>query len=209
MTQLSAQARQRADLVTLRPVTAWIDQRLAHEGRAVVVLDGQCGAGKTTLAQTLAKRYQTAPIHMDDFFLPQDMRTPDRLQQPGGNLHRERFAQEVLEGLAQGGDVHYRRYDCQTGQYLPRTHARTPLCIIEGSYSHHPAFGEAYRALGALRVFVMTDEAEQRRRLALRDPAKLERFQSLWIPLEKTYFEAYDIQGAADVRLINRPWQDA
>ena len=31
-------------------------------------------------------------------------------------------------------------------------------------------------------------------------------FETRWIPLEKTYFEAYDIQGTADLVLESIPW---
>lgn len=195
------------DMQLLAPVIQAIDGRLSREGRAVVALDGMCGAGKTTLAARLGERYATAPIHMDDFFLPFALRTPQRLATPGGNVHYERFLQQVLNGLLRGEEVRYQRFDCATGALAPCVRAPAAVTVIEGSYSHHPAFTQAYRELCALRVFVGVDEREQLERLRLRAPEKLERFQSLWIPLEKSYFQAYDIMRGADIALMSQPWE--
>ena len=62
----------------------------------LLAIDGRCGSGKTTLAGMIAQRYRAEVIHMDDFFLQKDQRTPERLAEPGGNVDRERFRQEVI-----------------------------------------------------------------------------------------------------------------
>lgn len=77
--------------------------------------------------------------------------------------------------------------------------------MIEGSYSHHPYFREALKKLQAIRVYLHIEEEEQLRRLALRNPEKLEMFRSRWIPLEKNYFEAYDILSEADFVIHTLP----
>ena len=178
----------------------------AEGGRALAVLDGPCGSGKSTLADALAALYHTQPIRMDDFFLPPAMRTEQRLTQPGGNVHYERFREEVLAGLMRGGDVAYRRYDCQSGAWLDRVHRAAPVTVIEGSYSHHPAFAEAYGALDALRIFVHTAEEERMERLRAREGERFFTFETRWIPLEKSYLEAYDIKSGADIALESQPW---
>lgn len=195
------------DVQTLWPVIGEIERRLSEHGRALAAIDGPCGSGKTALARTLCALYDTQPIPMDDFFLPFEMRTEERLRQPGGNVHYERFLDEVLSSLARGGDVAYRRFDCQTGAFCPRLCRRAPLMVIEGSYSHHPAFWQAYEKMDAMRVFVWTEEGEQLRRLRMRSPGQLERFQSLWIPLEKKYIQAYHIQSGANIVLQSHPWE--
>ncbi len=182
-------------------VMAQIDRRLSEEGRAAVALDGPCGSGKTTLAGELGQRYHTQPISMDDFFLPPALRTPERLAQPGGNVHYERFLSEVLKPLETGKPFSYGRFDCQSGRVEPCACEPGPVMVIEGSYSHHPAFEESYGRLRVMRVFLDMSPDEQLRRLAARDPAKLEAFQTRWIPLEKTYFEAYDRRNQADMVL--------
>ncbi len=50
----------------------------------VIVIDGMCGSGKSTLAAALGKQMVGEVIHMDDFFLPFDLRTKERLSAPGG-----------------------------------------------------------------------------------------------------------------------------
>ena len=172
-----------------------------QKGKKVIAFDGPCGSGKTTLAGLLGELLGAAPVPMDDFFLPPDMRTQERLSEPGGNVHRERFAEEVLQSLLAGGDVRWRRFDCGTFTLHDRSIPKADVTIIEGSYSHHPAFREAYEQLNLLRVFVDVDAQEQLRRIGKRDPELLSMFQSRWIPLEKNYFEAYDIRGGADVIL--------
>lgn len=196
----------REDLGTLVPAAAEIERRLSEEGRALAVLDGPCGSGKSTLADALAALYHTQPIRMDDFFLPPAMRTAERLRQPGGNVHYERFRDEVLAGLTRGGDVSYRRYDCQSGAWVDRLHRAAPVAVIEGSYSHHPAFAEAYAELDALRIFVCAAEEERLRRLRAREEERFFAFQTRWIPLEKSYIEAYDIKSGADIALESQPW---
>lgn len=41
----------------------------------IIAVDGRCGAGKTTFAQQLQNLFNCNVIHMDDFFLPRNMRT--------------------------------------------------------------------------------------------------------------------------------------
>ena len=196
----------REDLGTLVPVVIRIERLLAETGRALVVLDGPCGSGKSTLADALAALYHTQPIRMDDFFLPPPLRTAERLRQPGGNVHYERFRDEVLAGLMRGGDVAYRRYDCRSGAWVDRLHRAAPVAVIEGSYSHHPAFAQAYAALGALRVYVYTAEEERMERLRAREGERFFTFETRWMPLDKSYLEAYDIKSGADIALESQPW---
>ena len=71
-----------------------------------------------------------------------------------------------------------------------------PLVIIEGSYSHHPYFGDAYD----LRVFLEVTPPEQRNRILKRNGEfMLERFVNEWIPKENAYFEKFGIKNAAAI----------
>lgn len=74
--------------------------QLGAQGRAVAAIDGNAAAGKSTLAARIAAffapQYSVNVFHMDDFFLPGALRTPERLAEPGGNVHYERFQDEVL-----------------------------------------------------------------------------------------------------------------
>ena len=174
------------------PLLAATEAALAARGRAVIVLDGDCASGKTTLAALLLPLYRCDVIHMDDFFLPFELRTPERMAEPGGNVHYERFQAEVLTGLLAGTPFAYGAFDCHTGKTRAVTAAPGPVTIIEGSYALHPKFAAAYEALQAVRALLTVDRAEQVERIRRRNgEAMLKRFREEWIPLEIRYFEAY------------------
>lgn len=188
------------------PLLAALEPALARNGRATLVLDGDCAAGKTTLAALLAPLYGAAVLHLDDFFLPFSLRTPQRARLPGGNVHFERFGTQVLDRLPDGQPFSYGAYDCHTGQTHTVAFAPAPVTIIEGSYALHPAFAARYAALGAVRAFLTVPPEEQRLRIRHRNgDALLDRFQNEWIPLEKAYYQAY--HGSwTDVLTLPSPW---
>ena len=188
------------------PLLAALEARLAAAGRATLVLDGDCAAGKTTLAARIAALYPSVVIHMDDFFLPFALRTPERMAQPGGNLHRERFAQEVLSGLLRGGAFAYGAFDCHTGGTAPIAVQPQPVTILEGSYALHPAFAPQLDRLGAVRAFLSIQPQHQAARILARNgAAMLARFKNEWIPLEKRYHEAYHETWSGVLRLAGDP----
>lgn len=74
----------------------------------------------------------------------------------------------------------------------------TDFCIVEGSYSTHPAFGN----YADITVFSEVEPREQLQRILLRNGSHMaELFKTRWIPLEEAYFEAYRISEKADVRV--------
>lgn len=83
-------------------VIAHIEALLAERDHVLVAIDGPCASGKTMLAATVNKRFGGNVLHMDDFFLRPEQRTPERFAQPGGNVDRERFETEVLTPLLAG-----------------------------------------------------------------------------------------------------------
>ena len=80
-------------------------------GKSVCFISGKGGVGKTTLAAALCEAFGGACVHMDDFFLPPELRTAERLAAPGGNVHAERFLAEAAPRLGKGA-FSYRRFDC-------------------------------------------------------------------------------------------------
>lgn len=96
----------------LAPLAQAIGAVLREKGRCVAALDGMAAAGKTTAAALLCEAFGGACVHMDDFFLPPALRTPQRLSQPGGNVHYERFAEEVAPALHLGRALCYGVFDC-------------------------------------------------------------------------------------------------
>ncbi len=172
-----------------------LQQHMETCGRAVLVIDGDCAAGKTTLAARLAARFHCGVIHMDDFFLPKDLRTPERLGEPGGNVDYERFLKEVIPPLQKNKAFTYGALNCADFSVTGIAVQKTPCMIIEGSYALHPRFLDAYRQMNAIKVFLRVSADEQLRRLQKReDAASLRLFQERWIPMEKRYQAAFQSQ---------------
>lgn len=165
----------------------------------VIALDGRAASGKTTKAMLLSAVLEAPVIHMDDFFLPPALRTAERLSQPGGNVHYERFAEEVLPHLATGEAFVYRVFDCSRMDFYGfREIPAAPVRIVEGSYALHPELGD----YAGLRVFTSVDEKEQMARILRRNGAEMaEMFRTRWIPMEERYFEYFGIRERADLNL--------
>lgn len=172
---------------------------LSGQAHAIIAIDGRCASGKTTLAADLAETIGAGVVHMDDFFLPADMRTSERLRIPGGNVHYERFRTDVLPYLSSGNAFSYPRFDCSimaiSGQH---TVAASPFRIVEGAYSCHPEL-DSYMAL---RVFSDVTPEEQQRRIISREGQNAwEQFRTRWIPMEEHYLNAFSIREKADITL--------
>lgn len=178
---------------------AAIDQLLKQKGTVTVAIDGNSGAGKSSLASLAESVYHCTVYHMDDYFLPPARKTPERLAQPGGNVDYERFRQEVLAGLAGTGPFYYRPYSCRTGELeAPVLSSPGRLRIIEGVYSLHPTLRDAYD----LKVFLSVNPQEQSRRILHRSgPALHRRFIKEWIPLEERYFSGCGVPGQCQLVL--------
>ena len=158
---------------------------------AVIAIDGRAASGKTTAAKALSVLLAADVVHMDDFFLPASLRTQERLQQPGGNIHYERFAEEVLPCIRAQEGFSYRTFSCDRMDYSGlRTINSKSFRIIEGSYSLHPQFGN----YADVTVFSDVNGEEQLRRIRERDGEEYEKtFAEKWIPMEESYFEAFNI----------------
>ena len=173
-----------------------IEDLLAREATVLIAIDGNCTAGKTTLAGTLAEQYDCNVFHMDDYFLRPEQRTPERLAEAGGNVDYERFREEILLPLTEGRQVCYRRYDCHSRTLQePVTVPRRRLNIVEGTYSRHPSFGDSY----GLTVFLSVPADLQRQRIGLRPAGIQQRFFGEWIPMEQQYFRAFDVKETSDL----------
>lgn len=164
--------------------------------RVILAIDGSCTAGKSTLAARLEALYDCNVFHMDDFFLRPEQRTEERFAQPGGNVDYERFREEVLRPLQTGKPFSYRPYDCGTGG-LKEPVAVEPkrINIIEGTYSHHPYFGDVYD----LKVFLQVSEEVRRQRILQRPVFLHKRFFEQWIPMEQQYFTHFSVAAGSDL----------
>lgn len=171
----------------------YINEKALSCKNFIVAIDGRCASGKTTISSELAIKLNANLIHMDDFFLRPEQRTPQRLSIPGENIDHERFLTEVLEPLREGKPFTYRPFSCDTMTLgSPRDVQPLPISIVEGSYSCHTALREHYD----LRIFMTVDPDEQMRRLTERNGAYAEVFRERWIPLEEAYFASCKVEEA-------------
>jgi hypothetical protein len=76
-----------------------------NETLILIAIDGNCAAGKTTLAARLQNDLGGNVFHMDDYYLQSYQRTENRLKETGGNVDYERFKKEVIEPLKKGEAV--------------------------------------------------------------------------------------------------------
>ena len=127
-------------------------------------------------------------------------RTAERLAEPGGNVDRERFLEEVLEPLGRGEDVHYRRFDCGSFTLMPEKVIHPGrVNLVEGAYAMHPDLAGHY----ALSLFLRVSPEEQRRRILARNGERAEMFFTRWIPFEERYFREMDVERRCDLVIHN------
>ena len=163
----------------------------------IIAIDGKAASGKTTLANDLRPLINAEIISMDDFFLPKNLRTEERFNEIGGNIHYERFLEEVIVNLSKKHDFAYQIFDCETMDYHgQKVISNKQNIIIEGSYSQHPIFGD----YADLTIFLDIDDYQQKERLKKRSPYLFERFVDEWIPLENRYFQHYQIKAKANIK---------
>lgn len=187
------------DLALYAPALRAMDALLRNtEGPVIVAVDGRCASGKTTFARKAAELFEDCNVfHMDDFFLPPEKRTPQRLGTPGGNVDYERAATELFEPLRREEAVAHRRFDCHTmtmGE--PEGIPFRRLNLVEGSYALHPEL----RDYASFRIFFTCSPEAQLTRLERREsPESLEKFKERWIPMEESYFGSLAVEKQSDI----------
>ena len=164
-------------------------EALSNKGGGIIAIEGRAASGKTTIAAALATALNAEVIHMDDFFLPKELRTEERLAEIGGNIHYERFAKEVLPNL--NHSFEYRKFDCRTMTYSgTKQVTNAHWYIVEGSYSHHPKFGD----YATIKVLTTVDPQTQMERIQHRNgPQMAQRFKEEWIPMEEKYLNTLNL----------------
>lgn len=180
-----------------REVIESVKNLMKIKDNVIVAIDGRCGSGKTTLSATLALEFDCNVFHMDDFFLPPQMRTAERLAEPGGNVHHERFLDEVIAPLLEGKPVCFKPYVCSNMAFGDMNcFERKRLNVVEGSYSLHPSLRKAYD----LKIFLTVDPLIQEKRILQRSGSlKLMDFKTRWIPMEEFYFSELDVADCCDL----------
>lgn len=189
-------------LLLLIRINECMQNAMKQERAAIVAIDGRAAAGKSTLAGVLENITGAGLVHMDDFFLPPGLRSAKRLAEPGGNVHYERFREEVLPHLRGTESFCYRRFDCSEMDYAGMRKVNSgSLRIVEGSYCCHPYFGEYMD----LAIFCDVTYDEQLRRIELRNGKEAKKmFVQRWIPMEEAYFKAFSVKNHADALISHK-----
>lgn len=170
------------------PILYQVQKLLSETDRGVIAIDGPCGSGKSSLADLLAELFPSRILHMDDYYLPLQQRSPGWEQIPCENMDLQRFLQEALLPASRGEEILYRPYSCRKGQLTDsRILPAAPLTIAEGSYSHHPLLAPHYD----LKIYLTCHHQEQLARLARREQSHLDAYLQRWIPLEEAYYRTY------------------
>lgn len=170
---------------------------LQKKQKVLVAIDGRCASGKTTLAERLAESLSCNVIHMDDFFLRPEQRRAERYDEPGGNVDRERFTEEVVLPLKAGIAFSYRPFDCHTMTLAEPIEVNPNMVtVIEGTYSCHPMLWDFYD----LHIFLTVSPEKQIHRLIERNKENFEMFREKWIPLEERYFSVCEIERQCELQ---------
>ena len=162
---------------------------LQLKGEGIIAIDGRSASGKTTLGAGLKSVIGAEVVHMDDFFLPPELRTPERLNQPGGNVHYERFIQEVLPFIGNKNvGFEYKVFDCKTMAYNGvRKIKPSKWRVVEGAYSMHPEFKNYMN----VPVFSDIDPVTQMERIKNRNGDTVAKiYEEKWIPMEEKYISS-------------------
>lgn len=162
----------------------------------LIAIDGRCAAGKTTLAEAIAKGLKCKIVHMDDYYLPLYKRTEKIMNTIGGNIDFDRIINEIITPFRKDREVWCYPYDCHDDTYGEKYVIKSnELLIIEGTYSCHPMLSVYYD----YKIFLDVNILEQERRLIKRNPEKIEMFKKDWIPREEKYFKEYPMEKRSNI----------
>lgn len=152
--------------------------------RAVVLIDGRSGAGKTVLAEALAPRLDAQLVSLDELY-------------PGwGGLEAGSAAvhETVLRARAPG----WTRWDwaaTRTAEWHPVDPDRA--IVVEGC----GALSATNRALATFGIWLELDAAERRRRSSSRDHGRFDRYWQQWAEQEEEFIAREHPRELADLVL--------
>ena len=155
----------------------------------IFALEGKCASGKTTISNNLKNH---TIIDVDDFFLKQDKKTHERLNEVGGNIDYDLYL-ECIKKIRPNKTITYTIFDCMTQSYKEKTIKIQNNVLLVGVYSYHPIVRQYIDKL----CYLIVNEQEQYERLKTR--TMFNRFINEWVPLENKYYGSFDFLGNADI----------
>lgn len=186
----------KSSLLTIEHKVIQLDNYLSLlPNKTIISLEGRCASGKSTITSKLKHKYTVIPI--DDFFLPINLKTKERLNEIGGNINYElvkKMLVELKQALKRNLEVFsYSAFDCSKQEYYTKEIILKDKVILEGVYSASIYFRELIDKIAYLYV----DKETQLKRINNR--SLKEKFINEWIPLEEKYFEHILIEEIVDI----------
>ena len=179
---------------TQAQIEAMVGNSVYAQERTVIAVDGRCGAGKTTLALSLAERFECNVFHLDDFYLSERQRAGKGKNKGFANADLVRFENEVLRNLVLGKPFSYFKYLPESGTTEQvRVDMPTQLSIVEGSFCTDASLREYYTL-----KFFLTAELDIRAERLRERGEDVDDYKNKWIPLEENFFKAQGIEENAD-----------
>ena len=186
----------KSSLLTIEHKVIQLDNYLSLlPSKSIISLEGRCASGKSTITSKLKHKYTIIPI--DDFFLPINLKTKERLNEIGGNINYElvkKMLVELKQALKRNLEVFsYSAFDCSKQEYYTKEIILKDKVILEGVYSASIYFRELIDKI----AYLFVDKETQLKRINNR--SLKEKFINEWIPLEEKYFEHILIEEIADI----------
>lgn len=151
----------------------------------VVAIDGGAGAGKSTLAESLAATLGAPILACDDLLDGWD-----------DQFTFWRRLRMILHALARGEVARYRRYDWVLGAFTDEISlAPQDFLIVEGVSAI-----DACGAAASLRIWLDVPRRVRERRWIRRDGPGLAPERQRWLDAEDEYFARHPIQADVIVR---------
>ncbi|MEP6843588.1 MAG: ATP-binding protein [Pseudolysinimonas sp.] len=153
----------------------------ADSRRAVVLVDGRSGAGKTVLAESLAPRLDAQLVSLDDIYPGWE----------GLEAGSEAVHETVLRARAPG----WTRWDwaaARRAEWHPVDPDRA--VVIEGC----GALSGANRALATCGIWIELDAADRRRRSSERDDGRFDAYWDRWAAQEDAFIRREHPRDLAD-----------
>ena len=155
----------------------------------IFALEGKCASGKTTISNNLKN---ITIIDVDEFFLNNDLKTKERLNEIGGNIDYDLYEQ-CLQKIKPNSTITYTIFDCSTQSYSTKTIDIKEKVLLVGVYSYHQKVRKYIDKL----CYLIVNESEQLNRLKQRK--MFDRFINEWVPLENKYYNSFDFIGEANI----------